>query len=126
MKIGLACDHRGYSLKTKIAKYLTKKGYEITDFGTTSTSSVDYPNFAILLGEAVRDKEVDFGIAICKTGIGISIACNKVNGIRCAKVDNTSEAKHCILDNNANIIALNGEMPTYRAYDILDIVFLNI
>ena len=122
MKIGLASDHRGYKLKTKIQKYLTKRGYEIVDFGTTSTASVDYPNFGILLGEAVRDKEVELGVAICGTGIGISIACNKVETIRCAKVDNTKEAKHCIIDNNANIIALNGSMPGYKAYDIIDVI----
>lgn len=122
MKIGLASDHRGYKLKVKIGNYLKKRGFDITDFGTTSTSSVDYPNFGILLGEAVRDKEIDLGIAICGTGIGISIACNKVRNVRCAKVSNVKEAKLSILHNNANIIALNGSMPTFRAYDIIDVI----
>ena len=122
MKIGLASDHGGYKLKTKIEKYLKKRGYDVTDFGTTSTSSVDYPNFGILLGEAVRDKEIDLGIAICRTGIGISIACNKVKGVRCAKVDKVKEAKLCILHNNANIIALSGNTPTFRAFDIIDVL----
>lgn len=122
MKIGIAGDHRGYKLKTKIVNYLQKKGYEVIDYGTTSTSSVDYPKFGFLIGEEVIEQAIDLGIVICGTGIGISIACNKVKGIRCAKVDNVKEAKHCIIDNNANVIALNGSMPGYRALDILDVI----
>ena len=122
MKIGLASDHRGYKLKTKIGNYLKKRGFDVTDFGTTSTSSVDYPNFGILLGESASNNEIDLGIAICGTGIGISLACNKVKGVRCAKVSNTNEAKLSILHNNANVIALSGRMPTFRAYDIIDVI----
>lgn len=120
MKIGIACDHRGYLLKTKIIPYLQKRGYEVEDYGTDSTDSVDYPDFGILLGEKVRDQEVEFGIAICGSGIGISIACNKVKGVRCAKVNNTKEAKLCRIDNNANIIALNEKMFLFEAKDIID------
>lgn len=120
MKIGIANDHRGYKLKLKLVDYLKKKGYEVTDYGTDSTVSVDYPDYGILLGEKVRDKEVDYGIAICGSGIGISIACNKVKGVRCAKVNNTREAKLCRQDNNANIIALNEKMYIFEAKDIID------
>lgn len=120
MKIGIASDHRGYKLKTKLIPYLWKKGYEVEDYGTDSINSVDYPDFGIMLGEKVRDKEVDFGIAICGSGIGISIACNKVRGVRCAKVNNSKEAKLCRIDNNANIIALNEKMFLFEAKDILD------
>lgn len=120
MKIGIANDHRGYKLKLKLVDYLKKKGYEVTDYGTDSTVSVDYPDYGILLGEKVRDKEVDYGIAICGSGIGISIACNKVKGVRCAKVNNTREAKLCRQDNNANIIALNEKMYVFEAKDIID------
>ena len=120
MKIGIANDHRGYKLKLKLVDYLKKKGYEVTDYGTDSTVSVDYPDYGILLGEKVRNKEVDYGIAICGSGIGISIACNKVKGIRCAKVNNTREAKLCRQDNNANIIALNEKMYVFEAKDIID------
>ena len=120
MKIGIANDHRGYKLKLKLVDYLKKKGYEVTDYGTDSTVSVDYPDYGILLGEKVRNKEVDYGIAICGSGIGISIACNKVKGVRCAKVNNTREAKLCRQDNNANIIALNEKMYVFEAKDIID------
>lgn len=124
MKIGIANDHRGYKLKTKLIPYLQKKGYEVEDYGSFSTESVDYSDYGIMLGEKVRDKEVDFGIAICGSGIGISIACNKVKGVRCAKVNNSKEAKLTRLDNNANVIALNEKMHLFEAKDIID-AFLN-
>lgn len=120
MKIGIANDHRGYKLKTKIIPYLQKKGYKVEDYGCFSTESVDYSDYGIMLGEKVRDKEVDFGIAICGSGIGISIACNKVNGVRCAKVNNAKEAKITRIDNNANVIALNEKMFLFEVKDILD------
>ena len=124
MKIGIASDHRGYKLKEKLKKYLEKKAYEVVDFGTDSTNSVDYPDFGIALGEAVRDNQVEYGIAICGSGIGISIACNKVKGVRCAKVNNKREAKYTRRDNNANIIALNEKLFLFEAKDIVD-AFLN-
>lgn len=124
MKIGIANDHRGYKLKTKLIPYLEKKGYEVVDFGALSTESVDYPDYGILLGEKIRDKEVDFGIVICGSGIGISIACNKVKGVRCAKVNNTKEAKLSRIDNNANVIALSEKLFIFEAKDIVD-TFLN-
>lgn len=120
MKIGIASDHRGYKLKGKLLNYLRKKQIEVEDFGTTGTDSVDYPNFGFRLGEAVVEGEIDLGIAICGSGIGISIACNKVDGIRCAKVDTPKEARQTRQDNAANILALNGSMPTYKALDIVD------
>jgi len=107
MKIGLANDHRGFPLKEKIKKYLIKKGYEIEDYGTNSTESVDYTDYAFKIGESVVAKEVDLGIVICGTGIGISIACNKVKGVRCAKVDTVRQAKLTRIDNENVIIRLN-------------------
>lgn len=124
MKIGITNDHRGYKLKTKLVPYLLKKGYEVEDYGTSSTERVDYPDYGIQLGEKVRDKEVDFGIAICGTGVGVSIACNKVRGVRCAKVNNVREARLSRSDDDANIIALNQNMYAFEAKDIID-VFLN-
>lgn len=124
MKIGLASDHRGYKLKEKLKKYLLRKGYEVLDLGTDSTESVDYPDFGIALGEKVRDKEVEFGIAVCGTGIGISIACNKVKGVRCARITNSRDAKETRIHNNANVIALNEKLFLFEAKDIVD-NFLN-
>jgi len=123
MKIAIASDHRGYPLKVELIKYLTKKNYEVLDYGTDSTISTDYTDYAFPLGQSVAQKEVDFGIVICGTGIGISIACNKVIGVRCAKVDNVKEAALTRIDNDANVLALNGSMPLYRAKDIVDIFF---
>lgn len=123
MRIGIASDHRGYQLKEELKKYLSKKNFEIIDYGTNSTENVDYTTFAFNLGESVVKRDVDFGIVICGTGIGISIACNKVRGIRCAKVDNIKEAELTRRDNDANVLALNGSMPLYRAKDIVDVFF---
>lgn len=121
MKIAIASDHKGYHLKTTLITYLTKKGYEVLDLGTDSVISTDYPKYAFLLCEKVVNKEADFGVVICGTGIGISIACNKVKGIRCSKVDNIKEAELTRLDNDANVLALNGKMMTYKAKDIVDV-----
>ena len=82
MKIGIANDHRGYNLKNELVKYLKSRGYEVIDYGSDTVYSVDYPDFAFKLCNGVVNKEVDFGIAICGSGIGINIECNKVNGIR--------------------------------------------
>ena len=120
MKIAIASDHKGYHLKTTLKTYLTKKGYETLDLGTDSVFSVDYPKYAFRLCDVVTKKEADYGIVICGTGIGISIACNKVKGIRCAKVDNIKDAKLTRVDNDANVLALNGSMMAYKAKDIVD------
>lgn len=104
--IGIGSDHGGFKLKEKLLNEL--KEYDIKDYGTFSEDSVDYPEFAFKVAEAVKNKEIEKGILICTTGIGISIAANKVKGIRCAKVDNLNEAKMTRLHNDANIIALNG------------------
>ena len=107
MKIGIASDHRGYELKEFLKNNLD--GYEVIDYGTNSTDSVDYPDYGFLLGEKVSSGEVSFGIAICGSGIGISIACNKVKGIRCAKVTSKNDAYITRVDNNANIIAMSAD-----------------
>ena len=106
MKIGFASDHRGYKLKKELINELKKENYEIIDYGTDSEESTDYPDYAFKLGENVAKKNVDFGVAICGSGIGISIACNKVKGIRCAKVSNKEEAEVTRIDNDSNIVAI--------------------
>ena len=120
MKVGIASDHRGYKVKEKLKKYLFKKGYELVDYGTDSTELADYPDFGIKLGEGIKNKEVELGIAICGTGIGISIACNKVKGVRCAKVSSAKEAKTTRIHNNANIVAFSANMFMFEIKDIVD------
>ncbi len=122
MKIGIASDHRGYNLKEQIKKDL--KDLEIEDFGTNSLDSCDYPDFAFKLGEAVANHKVDFGVAICGSGIGISIACNKVKGVRCAKVSNMEESQITRIDNNSNIVAFSEKTTKEEAIDIIN-AFIN-
>lgn len=119
MKIGIANDHRGYELKQYLKERLQELGYEVLDYGTFSTDSVDYPEYAFKLSTNVVEKNVDYGIAICGSGIGISIACNKVNGIRCAKVSNVEEAKYTRIDNDANIVALGEKIEKEEALEIV-------
>ena len=120
MNIGISSDHGGFKLKEKLIKYLRGKGCNVIDYGTDSTESCDYPDYAYKLCKGINNKEVDLGIAICKTGIGMSIACNKIKNIRCAKVSDCIEAKMCRLHNDANIIALSASIVTFEAKDIVD------
>lgn len=108
MRIAIASDHGGYELKGVITDYLTKKGHEAVDLGTYSTDSVDYSDYAEKCAEKVLSKEVDFGIVVCGTGIGISIAANKIKGIRCALCYSPETAALAKQHNNANIISLGG------------------
>ena len=113
MKIGIASDHRGVILKEKIKKYLNAD-YQVIDYGTNSIESVDYPQYAYKIGEAIKDKKIDRGILICGTGIGMSIACNKVRGIRCAKINELEEAILARSHNNINVIALGEKTQNYK------------
>ena len=110
MKIGIVNDHRGVYLKDKLIEYLEHGGYEVVNYGTNTIDSVDFPVFARKLGDGIRDKEVDLGIAICGTGIGMSIALNKMKGIYCAKVSNISEAVLCREHNDANVMAISADI----------------
>lgn len=103
--IGIASDHAGFELKEKLKKDL--KDYQIIDYGTMVDTSVDYPDYAFKIGESIANKGIKLGILICKTGIGMSIACNKVRGVRCAKVETKEEAKLTRLHNNSNVIAIS-------------------
>lgn len=108
MKIALCCDHGGLTLKNSIIAHLKKTGFETVDFGTTNENSCDYPDFALLAAEAVMRGECDRGIFVCTTGIGISIAANKVPGIRCAVCSEPLSARMTRLHNDANVLALGG------------------
>lgn len=110
MKIGIGSDHGGFELKEYIKEYLDKEGISYIDYGTNSTDSVDYPDYGKKVADAVVSKEVDRAIVVCGTGIGISIACNKVKGIRCALCGDTYSARMSREHNNANILALGGRV----------------
>ena len=110
MKIALGCDHGGYELKEKVKSHLEKKGYEVLDLGCHSTESVNYPVYGKAVGEAVVKKEADYGVVICGTGIGISIAANKVKGVRAALCMNTTMARLTREHNDANVLAFGARM----------------
>ena len=110
MKIGIATDHRGVKVKQNLTNYLKELGYNVIDYGTNSSDSVDYPDYAFKVGEAVASREIDFGVLICNTGIGMSIAANKVKGVRCARVLDEYDAKMTRTDNDANVIALSSRL----------------
>lgn len=125
MKIALGSDHAGLPLKNEIIKHLEGKGIEIKDFGTYTEESCDYPDYAQNVAEKVVAKEFDFGILVCGTGIGISIAANKVKGVRAALCSDTFSAHACREHNNANILALGQRVVGVGlALDIVD-NFLN-
>lgn len=110
MVIALGCDHAAYELKEKVKKKLTDEGHEIVDVGTDSTESVDYPKYGHAVGKLVSSGETERGIAICGSGIGISIACNKVPGIRAALCTSVEMAEMCRRHNNANVICMGARM----------------
>ena len=106
MKVAIGCDHGGLHLKEDIKSLLADGGYEVTDFGTNCTDSVDYPDIAVPVANAVANGEFDRGILICGTGIGIGIAANKVKGIRAALCHDTFSAHASREHNNANILTM--------------------
>lgn len=110
MRIGITNDHRGYQKKQFLTNYLSELGYTIINYGSDSEESVDFPDYAKKLGLAIQSGEVDLGIAVCGTGIGMSIALNKIHGVYCAKVSNVSEAILSKSHNDANVIAISEEL----------------
>lgn len=110
MKIAIGCDHGGVVLKSSVLEYLKDKSIEVIDYGTNGSESVDYPDFARAVAESVAQSKADKGILMCGTGIGISIAANKVKGIRCAVVHNEFTAQAASAHNNANILSLGGRI----------------
>ena len=110
MKIAMGADHGGYALKEEVKKHLLSEGYEITDFGTYSSNSVDYNEIATTVCEKVVSKEFERGILICGTGIGMSIMANKVKGIRCALTHDLFTAKATREHNNTNVLAMGGRV----------------
>lgn len=120
MKIAIASDHGGFALKQNVIMYLEAEGHEVSDLGCYSEESVDYPQFGRSCAQAVARHNADRGIVICGSGIGISIAANKVKGIRCALCTSVEMAKLSRQHNNANMLALGGRLTELP--DALDIV----
>ena len=121
MKIATASDHGGFALKEEVKKHLMERGIEVLDLGTYSEESVDYPVYGKACGEAVASGKADLGIVVCGTGIGISIAANKVKGIRCGLCTSVEMARLTKQHNNANILALGGRTTeTGLAMEIVD------
>ena len=108
MKIAIASDHGGYALKEQIKQHLLERGVEVEDLGTHSDDSVDDPVYGKLCGQTVASGKADLGVVVCGTGIGISIAANKVKGIRCGLCTSVEMAHLTKQHNNANVLALGG------------------
>jgi ribose 5-phosphate isomerase B len=124
MIISISSDHRGFELKERIKEYLIRKNFKVLDFGTDSNASVDYPDFAKKVGESVARGESKFGIAICGSGIGVSIAANKVKGIRAVNATNSDMAEMSRKHNNANVICFGADFIDFdTAVKYLEIFF---
>ena len=114
MKIGIASDHAGFEYKGKLIELLRKKGYEVTDFGTFSEASCDYPEFAHALGNAIEKKEVDAGIAMCGTGNGMAISLNKHQGVRAGLAWNSEIGRLVKAHNHANVLVMPARFISYQ------------
>ena len=121
MKISIACDHGALDMKNKLVAYLEKKGHEVMDFGTHTLASCDYPEFCGAAAKAVAEGTCDRGIVMCTTGIGASIAANKIDGVRCALLHDTWSAQMTRLHNDTNVMALGaGVVGENLALEIVD------
>lgn len=121
MKLAIACDHGALALKNTLLSHLEQKGHTVKDFGTYTLDSCDYPDYAAQAAKAVASGECDKGIVLCTTGIGVSIACNKVKGIRCALLSDVMSARMTREHNDTNMMALGagvvGEMLALQIAD---------
>ena len=121
MRISIGCDHGALALKNKMVAHLTKKGYDVKDCGTYTADSCDYPDFAAVAAKAVASGECEKGIVLCTTGIGVSIAANKVKGIRCALLSDVMSARLTREHNDTNMMAMGaGVVGEMLALEILD------
>lgn len=123
--IAVGADHAGFEYKEKLKELLTSLGFEFRDFGTQSTESTDYPDYAHSVAEAVSSGKADFGILVCGTGIGMSIVANKHNNVRAANVESSDAAKLAREHNNANVLAIGARLTSWdKAKEIIQ-TFLN-
>ena len=122
MKISIGCDHGALALKNKVAEHLRSRGFEVLDFGTHTLDSCDYPDFAAAAARAVASGECEKGIVLCTTGIGVSIAANKIDGVRCALLSDSMTARLTREHNDTNMMALGagvvGEMLALQIADM--------
>ncbi len=122
LRIAVGSDHAGFPLKEKVREYLVSRGYEVEDHGTESAESVDYPDYAEKVATRVAAKEVNFGVVVCGTGIGVAISANKVPGIRAAPCNDTLTARMAREHNDANVLTLGGRVvDEAAARKILDV-----
>ena len=110
MKIAVCSDHGGFELKSRLIPFIESMGHEVTDFGCFAPTSVDYPDMAFPMAEAVARGEFERGVAICGTGIGVSICCNKVKGVRCALCSEPLSAELTRRHNDSNVLAMGGRI----------------
>ena len=121
MKIAIGCDHGALELKNVLVAHLKNKGHEVSDFGTYTTASCDYPEFAAAAAKAVASGECEKGIVLCTTGIGVSITANKVGGIRCALLSDVMSARMTREHNDTNMMAMGaGVVGEMLALEIAD------
>lgn len=120
MRIGIASDHGGFKLKKELIFKLKDKGFEVLDCGTYDEERTDYPVYAFKLCENIKQGNAEIGIAICKTGIGMSIACNKVDGIMCAKIDSNDDARLAKEHNDANVISFGSYKSVVEAMGLIE------
>ena len=121
MKISIGCDHGALELKNTVVAHLQKQGYTVVDFGTHNLDTCDYPDYAAMAARAVASGECDKGIVLCTTGIGVSITCNKVDGIRCALLSDVMSARMTREHNDTNMMAIGaGVVGQLLAFEIVD------
>jgi len=126
MKIGIAADHGGFELKQSLHPFLTSLGYEVQDFGAyTLDNQDDYPDFVMPLAKALVDKKIDRAIAICGSGVGASVAANKISGVRAALINDHFSAHQGVEDDNLNMLCLGGRVIGNMAAQELVVAFLN-
>ena len=126
MKIGIAADHGGYELKELIHPFLTSLGYEVKDFGAFELDNGDdYPDFIIPMARAIVDKNVDRAIAVCGSGVGASVAANKISGVRAALINDHFSAHQGVEDDDLNMLCLGGRVTGVMAAQELITAFLN-
>jgi ribose 5-phosphate isomerase B len=122
MKIGIANDHGGFELKNYIVKYLKEKKLTVIDYGNNKYEPLDdFPDFSFKLGEGIKSAEIDLGIVICTSGVGVCIAANKVKGVRCARLSYINEVTTARKHNQINVLALNGNINRERLIKMLDL-----